>query len=100
MAKGRPNMIDDTWKKLSKGARLLAGAMARTYLSQGTVQFTLNDLREAVKIRSRTVILLLSELTSRGYGQLSTDDQTNPVFSINRPRFESIAQNIAGPEFN
>lgn len=82
----------ERWNKLSDGAKAIARQMAK-FCDVGRVH--LNDLRMQVDmstLSSRNILLLWHELESRAYGHIKEEDSPDPVFVINVPEFQTLAQ--------
>ncbi len=82
----------ERWNKLSDNAKALARQMAQ-FADVGRVH--LNDLRMNVdmsKLNSRAIILIWQELESRAYGHIRDGDGPDPVFILNVPMLQTLAQ--------
>lgn len=82
----------ERWNKLSDGAKTLTRVLAK-YADTGHA--SVNDLRLDQHLKfysSRQLMLLLQELQSRDFGHLEHEDEADPMFIINVPYFQSLAQ--------
>lgn len=82
----------ERWNKLSDSAKGMARLMAK-YADTGRVH--LNDIRSDMKIHgltSREIIMVWKELESRAYGNIDAEDEADPVFVMNTPSFQTLAQ--------
>lgn len=82
----------ERWNKLSDDAKAIARLMAR-FTNPGRVN--LNDIRMQVDLRrlgSRAVLKLWAELEARAYGYIKDGDGPDPIFIMNVPAFQTLAQ--------
>jgi len=82
----------ERWNKLSDNAKAVARLMSK-YNDVGHVR--LNDLRMDVdmgRLSSRDILAVWAELESRAYGHIKAGDEADPIFVMNVPTFQTLAQ--------